>query len=464
MSGRINRQIFIDSMSTDIDSHYTLERKLGEGSFGEVYLARDRITNAKRAVKKISKSKIKNPERMRSEIEIMKMTDHPHIVKLYEVIEDALFIYLVMEVCQGGELYDYIVNHKHVNERKASKLFRQLLLSIKYLQSQEICHRDLKPENLIFADDSYESLKLIDFGLGKLCRRSQKMTTRAGTSLYISPDVLSGNYTKSCDLWSAGVILYVLLSGYAPFFGHNDAAIQHRIRNCEYNFRQSEWSYVSDSAKGLIRGLLVLNPTERLTVEDALSHPWILQADEQSEAPLYINVSSLRSFAGLRKFQKAVMLYIASQCSDGEIIQLKQAFLKLDKNKDGSLSLDELEEGLSGLAGLHRNEIRVIMAEIDVDMSGTIDYTEFIAASLDRSIYLSEDKLLSAFKVFDRDNSGTITAEELRAVLDRENLMADDPIWDEIIQDADVNCDGVIDFAEFCLMMSDRRIKRFHSS
>jgi calcium-dependent protein kinase len=376
MAVNINKQIFIDSLRESVEEHYIFDKKLGDGSYGTVFLARDRTTQALRAIKKMPKSKIKNPERLRTEIEILKVSDHPNVVRLYEVMEDTRFIYLVMEVCSGGELFDYIVANKRLNERKAAQLFRQLLLSLSYLHSHDICHRDLKPENLLFADNTYETLKLIDFGLSKIMGgTAQAMATKAGTPFYISPDVLSGSYDKSCDLWSAGVILYILLSGYPPFYGATDTATLAKVREGAFSFSRAEWNTVSDSAKDLISHLLVKNPADRYTVEQALHHPWILQTEDLSEAPLAVDISSLRAFVETRKLQKTVMMYIASQCSDGEIVRLKEVFLQLDKNGDGSLTINELEEGLVGLPGVSREEIREIMQALDADQSGAIDYT-----------------------------------------------------------------------------------------
>jgi len=465
MAVSVNKQIFIDSLRGDVEEHYILDKKLGDGSYGTVFLARDRNTQALRAVKKMPKSKIKNPERLRTEIEILKVSDHPNVVRLYEVLEDSRFIYLVMEVCSGGELFDYIVANKRLGERKAAQLFKQLLLSLSYLHTHDICHRDLKPENLLFSDANHETLKLIDFGLSKIMKESQAMTTKAGTPFYISPDVLKGHYDKSCDMWSAGVILYILLSGYPPFYGPTDQITLQKVREGNFSFARAEWNSVSDEAKDLISKLLVLNPENRYTVEQALHHPWISSTDELSDAPLSIDVSSLRSFVETRKLQKTVMMYIASQCSDNEIIQLKNTFLQLDTNGDGTLTINELEEGLANVPGVSVEELREIMTAMDADQSGSIDYTEFVAALLDRSIYLSEEKLWSAFKMFDRDNSNTITAQELMAVLDRENLATGDTsFWEELVREADTNGDGVIDFSEFCAMMSDRRIQRIVSA
>ena len=169
-------------------------------------------------------------------------TDHPNIIKLYEVYEDNRYIYLIMECCSGGELFDRIldrINSKNLyTEKQACHIFKQMVSAICYCHSQKICHRDLKPENLLFLNSSEDSpLKVIDFGLSKIFTKdNHKMTTKVGTAYYVSPEVLAGDYDEKCDVWSAGVILYILLTGEPPFNGANDNEIYKRIQAKKYNF------------------------------------------------------------------------------------------------------------------------------------------------------------------------------------------------------------------------------------
>ena len=452
----VRKRAFIGATAGSIADHYEFSQKLGDGSYGTVLKAKHRVTGLLRAVKIIPRSKIRNQVRMESEINLMKVTDHPHIIKMYDLFEDTLNIYLVMELCTGGELFDFIVRKKHLSENEARTIMTQLLRSLNYLHSHDICHRDLKPENLLFAEaDSISSLKLIDFGLSKMMgQRNEQMTTRVGTPYYISPEVLTGNYGVQCDMWSAGVILYVLICGYPPFYGNSDSTILAKVRRGVYNYNGAEWTNVSPTAKDLIDHLLVMRPEGRLTAEQALAHPWMTTG--QSDIPLSINVDSLVQFKEARRLQKSVLLCIASQCSEREIEDLKAKFEQLDTNGDGMLTLAELQLGLSSLSIAQLQEV---WESIDIDRSGFIDYSEFLAATLDRSVYLQEEKLWSAFLTFDRDGSGKISADELRQVLGREGVASNSPeFWENLVREADKNGDGEIDFGEFMDMMDDRKL------
>lgn len=454
----VRKRAFIGASAGSIADHYELSQKLGDGSYGTVLRAKHRVTGLYRAVKIIPRTKIKNQVRLEMEINLMKVTDHPHIIKLYDLFEDAQNIYLVMELCSGGELFDFIVRKKHLSEHEARTIMMQLLRSLNYLHSHEICHRDLKPENLLFSEtDNINSLKLIDFGLSKMMgQKNEQMTTRVGTPYYISPEVLTGSYGVQCDMWSAGVILYVLICGYPPFWGNSDSTILAKVRRGVYNYNGAEWATVSPQVKDLIDHLLVLQPGGRLTAEQALTHPWMTA--EPSDVPLNINIETLLQFKQTRKLQKTVLLCIASQLNEREIEDLKARFEQLDTNGDGMLTLAELQQGLSGLSS---TELREIWDSVDIDQSGFIDYSEFLAATMDRSLYLQEEKLWAAFMTFDKDGSGKISSQELREVLGREGIdMGSQDFWDSLVQEADKNHDGEIDFTEFMDMMDDRKVNQ----
>ena len=414
-----------------------------------------------RAIKKLPKNRIKHPERLQTEIDVMKTSDHPYIVKLYEVWEDDRYIYLVQECCNGGELFNYIIKKKKLTEREAATIFHQLLTAVNYLHQNNIVHRDLKPENLLFANEDCDLglLKLCDFGLAKNCvNTSKKMVSKIGTPFYIAPEVLgNAGYGPSCDLWSCGVILFILLSGVPPFFGNTEARIFEKIRNATFDFKRPEWSSVSESAKDLIRNLLVVNPEVRFNMEQTLAHPWISSNESVSDAPLEINLESLQDFTNGNRLRKVVLLCVASQCSDMEIHSLREAFIKLDTNGDGTLSLAELQQGVATVPGLNM-QIENLMSEMDIDRSGRIDYSEFLASSLDKNIYLQEERLYSAFKIFDRDNSGKISAVELREILGKEGFGNDEAFWAGLIEESDANHDGEIDFNEFLALMSNKKL------
>jgi len=455
----ISRQWFIQPRKEKIEDIYTFSASkdvLGTGSYGAVFKGIHKISKAPRAIKAIAKSKVKNPSSFKNEIEIMKKLDHPNIIKLYEIFEDSRYVYLVMEVCSGGELFERITAKGHFSEAEACDVFNQIMHALYYCHSFNICHRDLKPENFLYlngADDS--PLKVIDFGLSKISQANNVMTTRAGTPYYIAPEVLQGKYDQSCDIWSAGVILYILLCGYPPFYGDSDRQILESVKKGKFAFDGEEWDGVSKEAKDLITKMITL-PTKRLTAAQVLEHPWMKLGNQYNKTKLSMNLGQLRNFINASKLQKAVLTCMASQLSEFEIMDLRKVFLALDKNGDGTITLDELKEGLAKLPDIKANEIQQIMNSIDTDKSGKIDYTEFLAATMETNLYLKEEKLFMAFKMFDKDGNGKISAQELKEVLGNAELYSekDEKAWDDLIKEADLNGDGEIDYNEFLTMMN----------
>lgn len=451
----------IDNKGAIADFYEVDKKKLGEGSYGSVSKCKNKSTGVTRAVKSIGKSQMKNLDRFHQEIAIMKMMDHPNICKLFESFEDNRKIYLVMELCLGGELFDRIIDSGHFTESQAAMTMQHMFRAIYYMHESHICHRDLKPENFLFVTkDPIDKciLKVIDFGLACTYETGQVLSTKAGTPYYVAPQVLAGKYDQLSDLWSLGVIMYVLLCGYPPFHGDTDADVLAKVRLGNFSFAAADWKNISEDAKNLIRMLLKMNPKDRHTAEQALNHVWVKNKAPKAEN-VNLNssglVANLRGFRSQNKLKKAALHVIASQLGESQIKALRDTFMALDNNGDGLLTVNELKEGLAK-AGLKEipADLQQIMEEVDSDGSGVIDYTEFLAATLDKKVYMSEDVCWQAFRIFDRDGDGKISQDEIKEVLkdsDVQNAAAKDMA--ELLADIDKNGDGEIDFEEFMQMM-----------
>ena len=461
----LKKELFIKEREGDIHAHYDFsEPPIGQGAFGEVYKGVENKTKEIRAIKKIAKAKIKNPQRFFNEIMALKTLDHPNVIKLYESFEDKENVYLVQEFCDGGELFDYIVEQDHLTEHEAALLFKEILLSLVYCHKNKICHRDLKPENFMLSKKGDKiNVKLIDFGLSRSFYKMEtsgkdallRMKTKVGTAFFMAPEVIRKDYSNSCDMWSAGCILYIMLSGYPPFDGDNEKEIYDAIEDGEYDFEDPIWDDVSDEAKMFISKLLC-SEEHRMTAKKALKHPWIKKnIEKQSSKTLSTaHMNRLKNFHSKKKLRQAVLTFLAARATDEEISEQTKLFHELDGNNDGYITLKELNKGLQD--SYAPEEIQAIMDSVDTDKNGAINFNEFIAATLEPKVTKDMSRIEQAFKFFDHDNNGFIDASELKNILSDKSTvhhMATKNI-EGILLEADEDGNGQIDMKEFMRLMS----------
>mmetsp|Transcript_88888 Transcript_88888/g.252011 ORF Transcript_88888/g.252011 Transcript_88888/m.252011 type:complete len:494 (+) Transcript_88888:71-1552(+) len=440
--GGIEYSQFIMCNRGKITDYYEIEKnKLGEGSYGSVSKARNKETCAARAIKSIPKSKMKNFEQFKREISIMKLMDHPNIIKLYETFEDHRCLYLVMELCTGGELFDRIIEAGHFTEVQAAIVMQHIFRAINYMHEVHVCHRDLKPENFLLISqgpiDSKNVLKIIDFGLACRSEPGRHLTESVGTAYYASPQVLECWYDHKCDLWSCGVIMYILLSGRPPFAGKRQVDVVRKVAKGSWGFRGDEWKDVSKSAKDLVTLLLQRDPCNRPAAEQALEHRWIKRtAPQMSFAPVQKSfLKNLCSFKSQSKVKKAALKVIVRQLSERSIRELRETFTTFDTDKDGLLTLGELSTGLKRRGfQKSKSELQQIMDSMDDDGDGIVNYTEFLAATLDRRRHLREHVCWNAFNAFDLDGDGTITKDDLEFMLDTECIGEDDLNFEDFME------------------------------
>lgn len=310
-----------------IESLYNMKEELGSGAFSTVFRAINKDTGEAVAIKHISKKEVNSKEdveNLREEVAILRQIHHPHVMRCMGFYSDAKFFSVVTELVIGGELFDRIVEKKHYNELIARDLVKIFLDTLDFMHSNGIVHRDLKPENLLLADRNDDTnIKIADFGFAK--HISEPLNTVCGTPDYIAPEVCAlldlkkvpkekrPCYGTGCDIWSAGVIVYILLGGYPPFFDENRNKLFKKIKAGIFEFHDQYWSGTSPEAKDLIRKMLTVDPRKRPSAKDLLSHPWIMAGSESLQGKdLGGTVTELKRYNARRKFKGTVKAILAT--------------------------------------------------------------------------------------------------------------------------------------------------------
>ncbi|KNC46360.1 CAMK/CAMK1 protein kinase [Thecamonas trahens ATCC 50062] len=299
-----------DAQHVPVGEVYTLGKQLGAGSFSKVYHGVHNISGDEVAVKIIDKDAVGEKTHMLlTEVEIMQSIDHPNVITLLEIFETPSQLVLVMELVSGGELFERIVQKGNLSEAEAAGIVRQILQALKYLHSRNVVHRDLKPENLLFAKPGAGGVvKIADFGLSTVCDDGSWLQTACGTPGYVAPEILkSSGYSTPVDLWSVGVILYILLCGFPPFYDENLSVLFDQIMSGQFDYPSPYWDHVSDEAKDLIEALLTVNPKTRLTAAEALDHEWLAV-----DAPHTTSTGSQEAIIRYKQeFKKAILARLA---------------------------------------------------------------------------------------------------------------------------------------------------------
>jgi calcium-dependent protein kinase len=513
-SHKFRAQDFVRKRKNEtLTDHYTVGKLLGEGQFGEVFIGTVKQSNGgkgdNRAIKRIQKELLteEDHDEVFNEFTLLKQMDHPNICKMYEFFEDKENFWFVQELCSGGELLDELERMETFPEAAAALIVKQVLSSVHYCHSQKrVVHRDLKLENILLEEGTQKtedggynlaSCKLIDFGLATTFEVDQVLTSPVGSMHYIAPEVLEQSYGYKCDIWSCGVIAYILLCGYAPFDAANDRDMRELIMMGNVSFDDAVWqNNVSQEAKEFVSYLLTYEPEKRPDAGEALQHPWIKNASkihaEQfkatksgTDAAVRI-LTNCRSFEAASKLKQATCAFMASQlvlsgdaadhnshtndnadpdnadpntADPNTAMMIGEIFRAIDLDSDGRISPEELRLGLLDFlgesAGLTVEEADDIFRRMDLSFTGYIDYSEFVVASM--GLHDQHEVLLKqAFeRLLDKDGSGFISHEKLRKEM--EPFYGEDveeETIQKIIDQADADQDGQISWADFQGMMS----------
>ncbi|CAA0832844.1 Calcium-dependent protein kinase 13 [Striga hermonthica] len=461
-SGNVNKAITVlpDLKKENIEDRYLIDRELGRGEFGVTYLCIDRETKELLACKSISKRKLRTAvdvEDVRREVAIMKhLPTNSSIVSFREACEDENAVHLVMELCEGGELFDRIVARGHYTERAAAGVMRTIVEVVQLCHKQGVIHRDLKPENFLFANKKENSpLKAIDFGLSIFFKPGERFSEIVGSPYYMAPEVLRRNYGPEIDIWSTGVILYILLCGVPPFWAESEQGVAQAIIRGKIDFEREPWPSVSESAKSLVRQMLEPDPKLRLTAKQVLEHSWLQNAKKAPNVPLGDVVKSrLKQLSVMNRFKRKALRVIADFLSNEEVGGIREMFAKIDTDNDGIVSTEELKAGMQKFnSQLAESEVQMLTEAVDTNGKGTLDYGEFLAITLHLQKMANDEHLHKAFSNFDKNGDGYIEPDELRDTLAEDGVDDCTGVANDIFQEVDTDKDGRISYDEFVAMM-----------
>lgn len=496
VSNMRKNMIFNTSNRGDVLKYYNVLTVLGEGSMGSVSLAQKKkkhvggsaYTEKKKtwfgrvvekrksapsevinegnsklyALKSIILLRVSDEflDELRNEISILQSLDHPNIVKAYEVYETSINIYLVLEHCSGGDLYSRVP----YSEKDSAKIVGKLMSAISHMHRHNITHRDLKFENIMFENkEANAEIKLIDFGLSKKIDGGKKyMTEGVGTIYTMAPQVLRGVYTSQADLWSIGVITYMLLSNTKPFYGKKRRHVVSKILKGSYKFYSPSWGNISDEAQNFVINLLQVDPKLRMNASAALEHDWFSKEFPLSDrAPNQEMMDSVHDtivhYGAVSEFKKMALMVIAHKSTTEEIFGLRQAFDAFDTANNGTISLEEFKAAMEkSEVKYSEKDIEKIFQSIDVGADGEIYYLEFLAATLEAHGRITEERLAEAFDRIDSDDSGIISKKNLRELLGEK--YSEEKI-NNILNEADTDKDGGINFDDFLRTFRAEQVK-----
>ncbi|XP_051215824.1 calcium-dependent protein kinase 18 isoform X2 [Lolium perenne] len=406
----------------DFEARYALGKLLGHGQFGYTFAAVDRHSDERVAVKRIDKNKMILPvavEDVKREVKILKaLYGHENVVHFYNAFEDGNYVYIVMELCEGGELLDRILAKKdsRYSEKDAAVVVRQMLKVAAECHLHGLVHRDMKPENFLFKSSKEgSSLKATDFGLSDFRRPGKQFHDIVGSAYYVAPEVLKRKSGPESDVWSIGVITYILLCGRRPFWDKTEDGIFKEVLKNKPDFVRKPWTNITSSAKDFVQKLLVKDPRARLTAAQALSHEWVREGGEASAVPLDISVlHNMRQFVKYSRFKQFALRALASTLNSEELSDLRDQFNAIDIDKSGTISLEELKQALAKDVPWRLKGPRVL---------------EIVEAA--------------AFDKFDVDGDGYITSDELRMNTGLKGSI------DPLLEEADIDKDGKISLDEF---------------
>jgi calcium-dependent protein kinase len=462
------------------DDYEVTDEVLGQGLCGDVVVGTNRVDGRFYAVKTMSKESPKRSkiQQIVTEVEIHLSLDHPNITRVFDVYESEASVTMVSELCEGGELYASLQDKHVYSDREAAEVTRQMLRVLCHLHARSIVHRDLKLENFLYqSKNPHEQmkkylgelqenngknvhaeapqLKLIDFGFARHWDPSTLMLTSCGSAEYVSPDVLCGEgYTDKCDLWSIGVIVWMLLTGYPPFHGDRRTMMS-KIKQGRPDWsHQGRWKSVAHDARDFVKRLLVKDPEERSDARTALQHPWLVHSAPKVELSSQCGnsaLSAIRRYVAGSKLRRVALQFLVQQLDAKETRELRKLFLSMDRDSSGWISAQEFSDALKQFEYRgYRDNQEDYFAAVCSNGEQRIYYSDFLAASIDVSETSHKAALQRTFAHFDFDQSGSIGVDDLRSYVgeDFENTPISDVAREALPKGAEIYFNDFIKVAK----------------
>lgn len=415
-------EIFLGVRNVPNVDNYKILEILGSGGFSEVALTTHIPTGQKRALKIIRKSPLAvqqlSPEFMIIEMKLLRTLDHPNVLKCFEIFEDKENYFLVLEYCEGGNLFQKLGPNLNDDNRLADIMY-QVLSGIAYFHDKQIVHRDIKPENILIESSETWNIKVADFGSACYLDKNKTAEGVFGSPFYLAPEVLLGYYDEKVDIWSLGIVLYVMITGNAPYSGKNVKEIINQIIDCPLRINAKTLPGQSLLLLDFARQLLEINPSRRISAMDALQHPWIKKnarnKTQCTGVPINISSKPLKS-----KLAQGVFMYIvACLLKSKDFCTLSSAFREIDTNGNGKIEPHELEDELRKAHPEDDAKRKTIdfFKDFDYNNNNFIEFTEFVMACSDHQCLFSNELIGGAFEKFDEDRDGLVNLNDIEKVI-----------------------------------------------